>query len=109
MRTAARVDTNHGEIREALRDLGWYVFDSSGVGHGFFDLICCKGGRVVFVEVKDGSKKPSKRKLTSDEAVIHARFRAAGAEVVLVERLADLAQFERPHTGYYDAKTAAGR
>lgn len=96
MRQRARTDGNHAEIRDALRRHGWLVHDSSRYGSGYFDLTCVKGGRVVFVEVKDGAKPPSARKLTEDEIEIHRRFKAYGAEVVVVETLADLAQFERP-------------
>lgn len=95
-RAGRRVDRNHAEIRDALRKCGWLVYDASHVGDGFPDLVCIKAGRVVFTEVKDGEKVPSARQLTHDEKLFHDAFRRHGAEVVVVESLRDLAQFERP-------------
>lgn len=95
MAYARRTDRNHEWWRTNLRARGWFVCDTSRVGHGFFDLIVAKGGRVAFVEVKDGAKPPSARALTKDEVEVHRDFRAAGAEVVVVERAEDMAQFER--------------
>ena len=68
MRRAARVDANHAEITGTLRQCGWTVHDTSGVGGGFPDLVIAKGGRLVLVEIKDGAKKPSARRLTKAEA-----------------------------------------
>lgn len=84
MRRRARVDVNHKAITEALRACGWHVADSSRTGNGFPDLIALKGGRVEFIEVKDGSKPPSARKLTPEEAKVHLAFSLAGVEVRIV-------------------------
>lgn len=54
MRRAAKVDRNHGEIRDALRAMGIRVYDASRVGGGFPDLVCSFGGFTMLVEVKDG-------------------------------------------------------
>ena len=54
MRRAARVDNNHGEIRDGLRKLGFSVFDSSGMGRGFPDLVVADEYRTILVEVKSG-------------------------------------------------------
>ena len=62
------------------------------------DLIAFKHGRVVFVEVKDGSLPPSRRQLTPDEQVVHAAFTLSGAEVYVMEDAADLSYFERPRS-----------
>lgn len=66
-RRAARVDANHGAIRDALRACGWTVLDTSKYGHGFPDLLAVKDGRLEFIEVKDGTKPPSERRLTAEE------------------------------------------
>lgn len=79
-----RTDANHASIRAALRQCGWTVHDLSGVGGGVPDLLAIKRGRVVFIEVKDGAKRPSARKLTPDQVELHAAFRAAGAPVHVV-------------------------
>jgi hypothetical protein len=108
MRYAAKVDGNHGEVRDWLRARAWYVRDVSRYPK-FFDLIASKDGRTCFVEAKNWNKPPSARKLTPAQVLLHAEFIAAGLDVVVVETEADLAQFERPFSGrYYDQKTAAG-
>jgi hypothetical protein len=60
MRRAARVDNNLTEIVEAFRRLGCSVYVLNGV----CDLIVGFGGLSMLVEVKDGAKSPSRRKLT---------------------------------------------
>lgn len=84
MRLKARTDGNHKLVTEALRARGWHVVDSSRLGHGFPDLVILKHGRTEFVEVKDGSKMPSARKLTEAEAKMHAAFQAAGVPVRVI-------------------------
>jgi hypothetical protein len=42
---------------------------------------------VAFVEVKDGQKPPSERRLTPNEAKVHAAFAAAGVPVVIIESI----------------------
>lgn len=71
MRRAARKDANHNETADYLLGLGWSVCDLSALGGGVPDLLVGRPGYACFVEVKDGSKSPSKRKLTDDQV----RFR----------------------------------
>lgn len=52
MRRAAKVDTTHGEIRNALRKAGVSLFDSSSLGRGFPDLVCSYRGYTSLVECK---------------------------------------------------------
>jgi Holliday junction resolvase len=91
MRRKARTDTNHAEISQAFRQLGWSVVDCSRAGSGFPDLLVAKNGVMKLVEVKDGLKPPSARKLTEDEAAFHQRMLAAGCPVVIVLSLEDVA------------------
>lgn len=72
MRRAARKDANHNSIADHLRSLGWSVLDLSRLGDGAPDMAVGKPGFAAVIEVKDGSKSPSDRKLTEDEE----RFRA---------------------------------
>lgn len=81
MRRRARVDRNHKAITDALRGVGWHVVDASRLGHGFPDLIALRAGRAEFIEVKDGSKAPSDRKLSDDERKVHRDFLSAGVPV----------------------------
>lgn len=67
MRRYARQDSNHKEIRAAFEKLGCSVADLSPLGKGVPDLAVGYAGVAIFVEVKDGSKPPSARKLTPDE------------------------------------------
>ncbi len=67
-----RVDANQGDIVDALRRLGCTVMSIASVGRGCPDLVVGiqrpDGRRVnVLLEVKDGRKKPSARKLTPAE------------------------------------------
>jgi hypothetical protein len=43
-RYAKRVDNNHAEIIQGLRDCGYEVKDTSKYGDGFVDCICCAHG-----------------------------------------------------------------
>ena len=67
MRRAARVDANQSEIITALRKVGATVQPLHMVGGGCPDLLVGYRGRNVLLEVKDGAKPMSARKLTKDE------------------------------------------
>jgi len=74
---AARVDENQKAIVAALRKIGCKVYVSSSFGQGFPDLIVgVPGGErsILLVEVKDGGKPPSARKLTPDQVKFHAEW-----------------------------------
>lgn len=67
-----RVDRNQAEIVEALRSVGCTVQHLHEVGQGCPDLLVGHADddgipRNYLLEVKDGSKPPSKRRLTPDE------------------------------------------
>lgn len=66
-RWARKTDDNHQEIMDAFRALGFSVADTSRLGNGFPDLVVAKKGINVLVEVKDGNKPPSAKRLTQDE------------------------------------------
>ena len=68
---AARTDSNHADVVEALRSAGVLVESLAGVGKGVPDLLCGVGGRLLLIEVKDGSKSPSQRTLTPDQVKWH--------------------------------------
>lgn len=76
MRIAARVDANHGTIRQAYKDLGCSVADTFRLGGGFPDLVVALFGQTHLVEVKDGAKPASKRTLTEDEIKFHNSWHA---------------------------------
>ncbi len=69
MRRAARVDANQSEVVDALRKIGASVTPTHQIGNGFVDLVCGFRGKNYLFELKDGTKPPSARKLTDDEAI----------------------------------------
>ena len=66
MRYANRIDANQNAIVEALRQCGATVRIISQ-GGGIPDLLVGYNGYTILMEVKDGAKSPSQRKLTEDE------------------------------------------
>lgn len=71
---AAKVDANQGEIVQALRGIGCTVQPLHTVGKGCPDLLCGYRGHNVLIEVKDGSKPQSARKLTPDQVDWHGSW-----------------------------------
>ena len=67
MKRAPRLDANHSEIADAFKALGCSVLSLAPMGKGVPDLLVGIGLRNYLVEIKDGSKVPSQRKLTPDE------------------------------------------
>lgn len=84
MRRAAKKDRNHPEIVAGLRKAGCDVLDLGAVGCGCPDLLVRRAGRLLFMEVKDGAKPPSERKLTPDQVKFHAQW---DGSVVVVKSL----------------------
>jgi hypothetical protein len=64
---AGRTDGNHTAVMDALRKAGILVRSLAMVGGGMPDLLCGFRGTLVLIEVKDGDKVPSARKLTAAE------------------------------------------
>ena len=69
-----RVDQNHKSIVNGLREVGAEVQSLANLGKGCPDLLV--GFRKVWyvAEVKDGSKSPSRQRLTEAEKEWHERF-----------------------------------
>ena len=81
MRRAAKVDANQAEIVAALRGVGCSVQPLHAVGGGVPDLLVGKGGVNLLVEVKDGSKRPSARRLNAVQQEWHDAWRGNVAVV----------------------------
>jgi len=64
---AARIDRNQPEIVDALRKVGATVQHLHSVGKGCPDIVVGYQGQNYLIEIKDGEKPPSRRKLTDDE------------------------------------------
>ena len=88
-----RVDQNQNEIIKTFRDLGCSVAITSDLGHGIPDLVVALGlgaGQMFFVEVKDGKKFLSQRKLTLDERIFHDAWKGPIYIIETVDQAIDL-------------------
>ncbi len=74
MRRAAKVDANQAQIVSALRSSGCSVLLLHAVGGGCPDALAAYHGRMVLLEIKDGNKPPSARKLTKPQQKFHAEW-----------------------------------
>ncbi len=74
MRRAAKIDANHNEIADALRKAGCAVQSLANIGKGCPDLLVGRHGVNYLIEIKDGGKRPSERRLTDDELMWHAHW-----------------------------------
>jgi Holliday junction resolvase len=86
MRRAAKVDANQPEIVDCFRKFGWSVLIISQLKN-CCDIIVSKNGRTVAVEIKDGSKPPSQRKLTEGEEKFRQDWQG---EYAIVESIDDV-------------------
>lgn len=86
MRRAARVDDNQNDIVNALRAIGATVRVVTQ-GNGLPDLLVGFRGHTVLMEVKDGNKPPSARKLTEAEQKFFDEWR--GGLLAVVENIDD--------------------
>lgn len=85
MKFAARIDSNQPQIVAALRELGASVLHLHTIGKGAPDILIGYQGKNALVELKDGDKPPSARKLTPDEQKFHAEWRGQVAIIESVE------------------------
>ena len=81
-RLAAKVDANQAAIVQALRTLGCSVQSLAAQGSGTPDLVVGIKGATFMVEVKDGAKAPSARKLTQDQVAWHAAWRGHPVDII---------------------------
>lgn len=81
MRRAAKIDANQPDIVASLRKAGVSVQPLHTVGGGVPDLLCGHCGKNVLIEVKDGSKPPSERKLNETQKKWHATWNGQVAVV----------------------------
>ena len=79
---AARIDANHEQVVSALRAAGASVQSLAGVGKGVPDLLVGFQGKTLLMEVKDGRKTPSERRLTDDQIKWHCAWRGGPLAIV---------------------------
>lgn len=81
MRHRAKTDANQAAVVAALRRIGASVRSTASIGDGFPDLAVGYRGQNFLLEVKDGSKSPSRRELTDDEKRFSLEWRGHYAVV----------------------------
>jgi hypothetical protein len=79
---AAKIDANQEQVVDALRAVGATVQTLATVGKGVPDLLVGYQGQTLLLEVKDGRKPPSARKLTEDQLKWHGAWRGGPLAVV---------------------------
>lgn len=82
MRRAGRVDENQGRVVQALRAMGCSVAITSGAGNGLPDLLVGFMGHTLLMELKDGEKVPSAKKLTPAEAHFVANWKGRPVKII---------------------------
>jgi hypothetical protein len=95
MRLAARIDDNHGEIADVLRQVGCSVQSLAACGHGIPDLLVGVGGFNLLFEIKDGSKAMSRRTLTGPQKTWHGAWHGKVHTVDSVSAALDLVAYYR--------------
>lgn len=75
MKKYGRTDTNQDGIVSGLRKAGCSVQSLASVGDGCSDLLVGRAGQNYLLEVKDGSRPPSERKLTPKQVTWHENWR----------------------------------
>ena len=85
----AKVDANQTQVVSALRAAGAMVQSLATIGDGCPDLLVGHRGVTILMEVKDGKKPPSARRLTPDQLEWHGKWNGGtlcvvdGAEAAL--------------------------
>lgn len=86
---ANRKDANHKAIESAFHRAGAETIDCTIAPALGFDLLVAHRGRLHVVEVKDGNKPPSERKLTEGEQKRKAQLEVKGIAYNVVETTDD--------------------
>jgi hypothetical protein len=99
-RATTKLDGNHHAIADALRGVGCTVVSLASLANGAPDLLVGLRGNTVLLEVKDGSKPPSARRLTPLEKAFFARWR--GGDLFVVDSVDEA--IERVYQSCVDGK-----
>lgn len=83
-----KTDANHKKLIDMLRKIpNISVFSTHTIGKGFPDIVIGYKGLNYLIEIKDGNKPPSARKLTEDEVKFHSQWKG---QINVVENFGDL-------------------
>lgn len=88
-RRAAKVDDNQREVVALFRKLGWSVLITSQLKN-CIDIVVSKQGRTIAVEIKDGKKPPSARKLSEGELKFKEMWQGEYALVICDQDVIDI-------------------
>jgi len=88
MRRNCRVDSNQNEIVAALRKRGAVVLLTHQLKN-CFDILVAYNKQLHIVEIKDGSKSASARKLTKGEQAFKEQVEAVGVRYNVVYSVDD--------------------
>lgn len=86
MRLRSKVDNNQAAVVKALRDVGATVEHLHAVGKGCPDILVGYRGHNYLLEIKDGAKAPSARRLTNDQVDWHLTWRGTVYVVNSIEQ-----------------------
>lgn len=90
MKYAAKKDDNQDEIVSALRQIGATVTSIHQIGNGLPDILVGYRNKNYLLEIKDGEKYPSQRKLTADEKKWFKKWRGHADVVESVDEAIEL-------------------
>jgi hypothetical protein len=83
-----RTDANHKQMIDGLRKIpGISIFSTHMVGKGFPDIVIGYKGINYLVEIKDGAKTKSRKKLTDDEIKFHGSWLG---QIMIAENIDDV-------------------
>ena len=86
-----KVDANQAQIVKQLRRIpGISVAHTHIIGKGFPDFVVGYKGLNHLVEVKDGNKPKSRKKLTPDEEKFHSEWRGS---ILIAETIDDILKY----------------
>ena len=91
-----KTDRNHAEIIKALRKIsGISVFSTHAIGKGFPDIVIGYKDKNYLIEIKDGTKPPSARKLTIDEVKFHDGWKGQVDIICDIDELLKILKIEK--------------
>ena len=85
-RRAAAIDANQPEIVKALRQMGAFVLITSQLKNAF-DILVAYNSKWYAMEIKDGTKPPSARKLSAGEKICKKQVEATGCTYYVVNSI----------------------
>lgn len=90
-RYAFRKDANHNPIAATFAQIGAGVYDAAN-DNAPYDLIVFWRGQTLFVEIKDGTKPPSARKVTEKGVEFCDTCTRHGGKYVVVKSVEEAVQ-----------------